>query len=111
MPSCEKEPDYQAEFSTWKNQPLSILIGQYLVNLRLVDDFENSKIEIEEEAPLGQMMNDFAVGGSEESEAAEEEPEEELEEVPEEEVEEPEEKPIKQKSERKPRKLKRFKSS
>ena len=109
MPSCEKEPDYQAEFSTWKN--LSILIGQYLDNLRLVDDFENSKIEIEEEAPFGQMMNDFAVGGSEELEVAEEEPEEELEEVPEEEVEEPEEKPIKQKSERKLRKLKRLKSS
>ena len=105
MPSCEKEPDYQAEFSTWKNQPLSILIGQYLDNLRLVDDFENSKIEIEEEAPLGQMMNDFAVGGSEELEAVEE-VEEESEEVLEE-LEESEEKPRKQKSERKPRKLKR----
>ena len=105
MPSCEKEPDYQAEFSTWKNQPLSILIGQYLDNLRLVDDFENSKIEIEEEAPLRQMMNDFAVGGSEELEAVEE-VEEESEEV-QEEVKESEEKPRKQKSERKPRKLKR----
>lgn len=61
--------------------------------------------EIEEEAPLGQMMNDFAVGGSEELEAVEE-VEEESEEVREE-VKESEEKPRKQKSERKPRKLKR----
>ena len=70
-------------------------------------DFENSKAEIEEEAPSRQMMNDFAVGGSEESEVAEEEPEEEPEEVPEGEGEESVEKPRKQKPERKPRKLKR----
>ena len=68
-------------------------------------EFENSKVEIEEEAPLGEMMNDFAVGGSEELEAVEE-VEEESEEVLEE-VKESEEKPRKQKSERKPRKLKR----
>ena len=65
-------------------------------------DFENSKVEIEEEAPLGQMMNDFAVGGSEELVEVEEESEEVREEGK-----ESEEKPRKQKSERKPRKLKR----
>ena len=69
-------------------------------------DFENSKAEIEEEVPSRQMMNDFAVGGSEESEVVEE-PEEEPEEVPEGEGEESVEKPRKQKPERKPRKLKR----